>query len=61
MPRQGTPLPKGPPAAYMPAPAEVTSMSTRAPAPVPEPYVTENGKLLIGSMQHIGSASYSSP
>ena len=28
----------------MPAPPEVTSMSTRAPATVPEPDVTENGK-----------------
>ena len=44
MSRQGTPLPKGPPAAYMPAPPEVTSMSTSAPAAVPEPNVTENGK-----------------
>ena len=44
MSRQGTPLPKGPPAAYMPAPPEVTSMSTSAQAAVPEPYVTENGK-----------------
>ena len=44
MSRQGAPLPKGPPAAYMPAPPEVTSMSTSAPAAVQEPYVTENGK-----------------
>ena len=32
MSRQGTPCPKGPPAAYMPAAPEVTSMSTSAPA-----------------------------
>ena len=44
MSRQGTPNPKGPPAAYMPAPPELTSMSTSAPATVPEPDVTENGK-----------------
>ena len=44
MSRQGTPLPKSPPAAYMPAPPEVTSLSTSAPAAVQEPYVTENGK-----------------
>ena len=44
MSRQGTPCPKGPPAAYMPAPPEVTSMSTSASAAVQEPYVTENGK-----------------
>ena len=44
MSRQGTPLPKGPPAAYMPAPPEVTSMSTSVQAAVPEPNVAENGK-----------------
>ena len=44
MSRQGTPCPKGPPAEYMPAPPEVTSMSTSASAAVQEPYVTENGK-----------------
>ena len=44
MSRQGSPNPKGPPASYMPAPPEVTLMSTRAPATVPEPDVTENGK-----------------
>ena len=44
MSRQGTPCPKGPPAEYMPAPPEVTSMSTSAPAAVQDPYVTENGK-----------------
>ena len=45
MSRPGTPCPKGPPAEYMPAPPEVTSMSTSASAAVPEPYVTENGKI----------------
>ena len=44
MSRQGTPIPKGPPEEHMPAPPEVTSMSTSAPAAVPEPNVTENGK-----------------
>ena len=43
--RPGTPCPKGPPAEYMPAPPEVTSMPTSASAAVPEPYVTENGKI----------------
>ena len=38
MSRPGTPCPKGPPAEYMPAPPEVTSMSTRASAVGQEPY-----------------------
>ena len=44
MSRQGTPNPKGPPSSYTPAPPEVTSMSTSAPAVVPEERVTEDGK-----------------
>ena len=44
MSRQGTPCPKGPPAEYVPAPPEVTSMSASASAAVQEPYMTENGK-----------------
>ena len=44
MSRQGTPSPKGPPASYMPTPPEVKSMSTSAPAAVPEGRMTDNGK-----------------
>ena len=43
--RPGTPCPKGPPAEYMPAPPEVTSMPTAASAAAPESYVTESGKI----------------
>ena len=43
--RPSTPCPKGPPSEYMPAPPEVTSMSTRASAVGQEQYVTENGKI----------------
>ena len=43
--RPSTPCPKGPPAEYMPAPPEVTSMSTRASAVDQEQYVTKNGKI----------------
>ena len=42
-----TPCPKGPPTEYMPAPPEIASMSTSAPAAVQEPYVAENGKIRI--------------
>ena len=44
MPRQGTPSPKGPPTSYMPTPPEVRSMSTSAPAAVPEKRMTDSGK-----------------
>ena len=43
--RPSAPCPKGPPSEYMPAPPEVTSMSTRASAADQEQYVTENGKI----------------
>ena len=43
--RPSTPCPKGPPSEYMPAPPEVTSMSTRASAVGQEQYMTENGKI----------------
>ena len=45
MSRPSTPCPKGPPAEYMPAPPEVTSMSTRASTVGQEPFVTKNGKI----------------
>ena len=42
--RPGAPHPKGPPASYMPSPPEIASMSTSAPAAVPDQDVTEEGK-----------------
>ena len=46
MPRLSAPIPKGPPASYMPTPEDVQQMSSTSPAAGPEERITDSSKYI---------------